>query len=411
MSTTKYIGLFGFGTVGQGFYEILAASAYKHLKIKKIGIKDEKKKRELASSHFTVNASELLNDPEIDIIVETIDDASAAFELVKQALENGKEVVSANKKMIAEHFSELQQIQQETGKRLLFEAAIAGSIPIVQTINSYQCNLNVKRLIAILNGSSNYILTQIFNQSWSYEKAVKEAQLKGFAETDPSLDVGGFDARYKLSLLNSFAFNRFVDVAEIPLLGIERIEAIDFEFSVLKNRVIKPLALSEKDDSGAIRSWVAPALLSSNHVLANLENELNGVVVETEFGEEQLLSGKGAGKFPTGAAVFNDLLLLLKGYNYTNQHTVANETVADKTVQLLIRTKKQSRALPNYVEVLNCESWREQEFITARLPYQKLQVFFNYASTAELFPLIDYSEADTIQVEANAAACSFAELA
>ena len=243
MSQKIHIGQFGFGTVGQGFYKILNQSNQQQFSVKKIAIKNVEKERLLDVALFTTEKNDILKDPSISLVLELIDDSEAAFEIVSQALRNGKDVISANKKMIAEHFSELQQLQKETGQRLLYEAAVAGSIPVLQTINNFHSTSGIQSITAILNGSSNFILSQIVAQKWTYQKALSVAQQNGFAESDPSLDVGGYDARYKLSLLNNFAFGQHIKPDEIPLTGIDNLQPIDFDFAESKRGIIKPIGI------------------------------------------------------------------------------------------------------------------------------------------------------------------------
>lgn len=229
----------------------------------------------------------------------------------------GQDVVSANKNLIGENFEKIQRILEKTDARLLYEAAVADSIPILQTINGYNSNLSVSKVAGILNGSSNYILTQIEQKGWTYEQALTKAQEPGFAESDPSLDVGGFDARYKLLILTYHAFGQFIPPKEIAIKGIDELTKEDFEQVSKNGSVIKPLAVCELLPNGKISAWVAPIPLDSSSPLARLDNELNGIAVDTFFAGQQLFSGKGAGSLPTGsAAVYNDVLLLRKGFNY-----------------------------------------------------------------------------------------------
>ncbi|MFT6883532.1 MAG: homoserine dehydrogenase, partial [Marinoscillum sp.] len=181
------IGLFGFGCVGQGLYETLNNSKNFSGEIKKICIKNPDKARRLDPKLFTTQAASLLNDPEIDVIVELIDDADAALEIVTKALKNGKSVVTANKKMVAEHLSELVNLQASTGQALLYEGAVCGSIPIIRTLEEYFGHEPLNEVKGIFNGSTNYILTKVFEENLSYEAALLQAQALGFAEADPTL--------------------------------------------------------------------------------------------------------------------------------------------------------------------------------------------------------------------------------
>ena len=195
------IGLFGFGVVGEGIYKVLLQTPSLSAAIKKVCIKHADKKRDADASLFTTRYEEILNDPEIDLVVELIDDAKEAYKIVSTALKNKKSVVSANKKMIAEHLPELISLQNENGVSFLYEAAVCGSIPIIRNLEEYYDNDLLQSICGIVNGSTNYILTKIIEEGLSYQEALQKAQQLGFAESDPSLDVEGLDATNKLTIL------------------------------------------------------------------------------------------------------------------------------------------------------------------------------------------------------------------
>lgn len=214
MSKKLTIGMFGFGVVGQGLYDIIKTKKL-NLEIKKFVIKNASKTRSLPAELFSTDANDILNDPEINTVVELIDDADAAFEITKKALSSGKNVVSANKKMIATHLQELTALQQQHGTSLLYEGAVCGSIPIIRNLEEYYDNELLHSVSGIFNGSSNYILSKIFNENQSYDAALKKAQELGFAETDPILDVGGYDPKFKLTIVASHAYGLFVNPDQI----------------------------------------------------------------------------------------------------------------------------------------------------------------------------------------------------
>ena len=189
------LGLFGFGCVGQGLYHVLHETHGVKAEIKKICVKNRNKTRPIPDHFFIYDRNEILNDPDIDIIVELIDDSRAAYEIVKTALEHGKAVVTANKKMLAEHLEEIYLLQQKYGKPVLYEGAVCGSIPILRNLEEYYDNDLISSIEGIFNGSTNYILTKVFDEKKSYEDALKQAQDLGFAESDPSLDVKGYDPK------------------------------------------------------------------------------------------------------------------------------------------------------------------------------------------------------------------------
>src|SRR5690606_30474660 len=229
MSKKLIIGIFGFGVVGQGLYDIIKTKNL-NLEIKKFVIKNANKQRSLPADLFTTDAEVILNDPEINTVVELIDDADAAFQITKRALESGKNVVSANKKMIATHLEELADIQQNHGTSLLYEGAVCGSIPIIRNLEEYYDNELLHSVSGIFNGSSNYILSKVFNENQNYDEALKKAQELGFAETDPTLDVGGYDPKYKLAIVASHAYGIYVNPDSILNLGIDKLGAQDIRF-------------------------------------------------------------------------------------------------------------------------------------------------------------------------------------
>jgi homoserine dehydrogenase len=309
------IGLFGFGCVGQGLYETINNSNNFSGEIKKICIKNPDKHRSLAKELFTTDASSVINDPAIDIVVELIDDADAAKEIVVQALKAGKSVVTANKKMVAEHLEELVVLQEATGKAVLYEGAVCGSIPVIRTLEEYFGHEPLKELKGIVNGSTNYILTQVFDKGIGYSEALSKAQALGFAESDPSLDVKGYDAKYKLSILLTHAFGEFVKPSQLINFGIDRITKADLAFAKRHQLEIKLLANAKKFGD-QIFAFVIPQFVSKHHSLANIRDEFNAVSLIGEFCDEQRFVGKGAGSLPTGAAVLSDISALSYDYRY-----------------------------------------------------------------------------------------------
>lgn len=309
------IGLFGFGCVGQGLYETLNTSKNFAGEISRICVKNKNKDRALPASLFTYDKEEILNDPTIDIIVELIDDANAALDIVTTALKNGKSVVTANKKMVAEHLEYLVQLQKETGRAVLYEGAVCGSIPIIRTLEEYFGHEPLKEVRGIFNGSTNYILTKIFEERLDYTKALNQAQEQGFAETDPTLDVQGFDPKYKLSILLTHAFGIHVAPGEIVNLGINRLKSADLEFARDRGLKIKLLAHAERIDN-KVYAYVLPQFVNSSNNLTSVQNEFNAVTLNGEFCDDQLFIGKGAGSLPTGAAVLSDISALSYDYQY-----------------------------------------------------------------------------------------------
>ena len=315
MSKKLKIGIFGFGVVGQGLHDIIKGQDL-NLEIIKIAIKNPTKKRSLDAKLFTTDHDEILNNPEINTIVELIDDADAAFTIAKRALSSGKHVVSANKKMIANHLEELVELQAKHGTSLLYEGAVCGSIPIIRNLEEYYDNELLHGISGIFNGSSNYILSKIFNEGLPYEVALQQAQDLGFAETDPILDVGGYDAKFKLAIATAHAYGLFIDPTHILNVGIQNLSENDIRYAKEKNFKIKLVPTARKISTKQVVTYVLPKFVKSDDFLFNVENEYNGVTVQAAFADKQFFFGKGAGGHPTGAAVLSDIAALRYGYRY-----------------------------------------------------------------------------------------------
>ncbi|HBB91433.1 MAG: homoserine dehydrogenase [Bacteroidetes bacterium GWF2_49_14] len=310
------IGLFGFGVVGQGLYKVLQEVQTADATIKSICVKHHEKQRLLKPDQFTFNPQDLLNDPEINLIVELIDDPDAAYEIVKTALLNGKSVVSGNKNMLAHHLSELIGIQREKEVALLYDASACGSIPVIRNLEEYYDNDLLQSITGILNGSSNFILTRIFQQNWDYDKALRHAQELGFAESNPVFDVDGFDSMYKLVILGLHGFGSLVDPAEVFHYGISTISEFDIRYAREKGKKIKLVAQVNKVNGRRFSMFVLPKLVNSDEYIFNVEDEYNGVIIEGQFYDKQFMFGKGAGAFPTGSAVLSDITARKHQYRY-----------------------------------------------------------------------------------------------
>ena len=330
MSKKLTIGMFGFGVVGQGLYDIIKTKNL-NLEIKKFVIKNADKKRSLPAELFTTDPNAILDDPEINTVVELIDDADAAFNFTKKALTSGKNVVSANKKMIATHLKELTEIQNEFGTSLLYEGAVCGSIPIIRNLEEYYDNELLHSISGIFNGSSNYILSKIFNENQSYDAALQKAQELGFAETNPILDVGGFDPKYKLTIVASHAYGLFVDPETILNLGIDKLDNNDIKYAKEKNFKIKLIPFAKEISNNEVVLYVLPRFITKDNILYNVENENNGVLVKAAFADEQFFYGKGAGGHPTGSAVLSDITALRYDYKYEYKKHLDAEQLAYST--------------------------------------------------------------------------------
>mgnify|MGYP005987191211 CR=1 FL=1 len=316
MKTTK-IGLFGFGVVGEGIYKVLAQKPQLNLEIKQIAIKQVEKERKAPAFLFTTDGDKIINDPEIEMIIELISDSEAAYDIVKKAITNGKSVVSANKQMISDHHLELIELSKKHNVSFLYEAAVCGSIPIIRNLEEYFDNDLLKSVNGIVNGSTNYILSKMLNEKNTYSKALKDAQEKGFAESNPTLDVEGIDSVHKLGIIALHAFGKKIDTNKIIRKGITSLKPFDFNYAQEKDCVIKLVSNCTSDEEGEINNIaVLPKFINKNESLGQTNNEYNGVIIESTLADKQFFYGKGAGRFPTSSAVLSDISAYKFGYKY-----------------------------------------------------------------------------------------------
>ena len=351
---TLNIGLFGFGCVGQGLYDVLNHSQGLKASIGKICVKDKTKPRTIDTRNFTFNKHEVLGSSKHNLIVELTSDADAALEIITDSLAKGRSVVTAGKKVLAENFELLYRLQQQTGSSLLYEAACAGSIPIIRTLEEYYDNELLSSVRGILNGSSNYILSKMELGGLSYHDALKQAQLAGFAEADPALDVDGTDAKYKLCLLAAHAFGIIVMPKYIFNSGINNITPFDINYAAQNNCRIKLIAGIAKDNGG-YRAYVLPKFISRDSPLSNINYEFNGIEVEGVYSDKQFFVGKGAGSHPTGSAVLSDISAITYDYKY-GYKKLAKRNLSPRT-----RGSQSTNGEKNY--------HNEESFQTATLGY------------------------------------------
>jgi homoserine dehydrogenase len=284
--------------------------------IKKVCIKNPGKRREAPEDLFTTDRNAILNDPSINVVVEVINESGPAFEIVSTALKNGKSVVSASKKMIAEHLPELLELQQRTGESFLYESAACASIPVIRNLEEYYDNDLLHSIKAIVNGSTNFILTKMFEEKLGFREALHLAQQLGFAESDPSLDVEGYDAVNKWSFLLTHAYGIVEKTGNLVFSGIQFVQGRDADVAREKHFDIKLVAQAKKLDNGKVAAFVLPQFIKQDDHLAFVKNEYNGVVIESGFADKQFFYGKGAGSFPTASAVLSDLSALRYQYRY-----------------------------------------------------------------------------------------------
>ena len=327
------IGILGLGTVGTGVAKILLTQkallktrSSLTFKLKSIVDINWNVSRDLnlEGVQCLTDADQVLNDPEIDIVVETIGGYEPAFSFICRALRNRKHVVTANKALIATRGRELFKIAKENGVDLLFEASVGGGIPIIKGLREGLIANKIENMYGILNGTSNYILTRMHLDDLEFDEALKEAQAKGFAEADPTLDVGGGDAAHKLTILASLATSGMVDFNSLYVEGITSITKLDINFAKSFGYTIKLLAIFRSLANG-LDLRVHPTLIPNSHLLAAVKNELNAVFVKGDFVGNTMFYGPGAGERPTGSAIVSDIvdlsrdLLLKEGVQYCNR--------------------------------------------------------------------------------------------
>ncbi len=380
------IGLFGFGVVGKGLYDVLNQSNLLDAYISRIVVKDPEKERTLPQERFSYDKKSILDDPEINVVVELINDSAAALNIVKAALSRGKHVVSANKKLIAENLDELILLAKRNNVSFLYEASVAGSIPILRNLEEYYNNDTLTSVQGIVNGTTNYILTQA-NKGIAYKEALQQAQQLGFAEIDPTLDVDGFDSKYKLVLLIKHAFGIVTETEQIFNYGIRHIKPSDVEYASEKNYRIKLFARAEKVGEKIV-GFVAPHFIRSDHFAYQVDNEFNAVVVEASFSDKQLFIGKGAGGFPTASAVLSDISALQFDYQYEYRKSFEAEPTAfsdDFFLKIYLGSKyiEAIQEIPFYKidEVFQSKDYNYQ---TGWVKFSELKQF-NFNQLEELF--------------------------
>jgi len=370
------IGLFGFGVVGEGIYQVLQQTPSLHASVKKICIKHAEKKRNADAGLFTTDYNEILDDPEINLAVELIDDADEAYKIVTAAFKKKKPVVSANKKLIATHLAELILLHQQHDVSFLYEAAVCGSIPVIRNLEEYYDNGLLQSICGIVNGSTNYILTKIA-EGLNYKEALLEAQQLGFAESNPALDVEGTDAANKLTILLVHAYGIITKPQELVHIGITRLQKADADFAKEKNYVIKLTAQSQKIFGNKVAAFVLPQFVKNDSQLFNVKNEYNGVIIESKLADKQFLYGKGAGRFPTSSAVVSDISALTYNYRYEYKKISRQEqAVLTNNYFLKVYVSFNDQAEVNrcdFEQVFESHSAEERQYITGLIHVDKLR--------------------------------------
>lgn len=314
------VGLMGFGTVGTGVVRIVSAHQEDlqkqtglGIEIHKILVQDKEKNRSLPSMDklITVKVEDLIHDPEIDVIVEVIGGIHPAKEYILGALENGKHVVTANKDLMALHGGEILRKAEEKGCDVFYEASVAGGIPILRALVEGFSSDRITKMMGIVNGTTNYILTKMSQEEADYAEVLKEAQALGYAETDPTSDVEGYDAARKMAILSTLGFRVPMNLEDVAVKGISKVSKEDIAYGKKLGYEVKLLGIAKRDDD-EIEVSVQPTMVHKSHPLASVNGVFNAVYVYGEAVGETMFYGPGAGELPTATAVVSDLVTVVK---------------------------------------------------------------------------------------------------
>lgn len=310
------IAIMGYGVVGSGVGEIISTSQESLKKrcgedIEIASILDLRDFPDSRFKCFTKDFNDILNNDEIGLVVEVMGGTKPAYEFTKQLLLHGKHVVTSNKELVAKHGTELLKIAKDNNLNYLFEASVGGGIPIIRPLYSSLVSNELTDIIGILNGTTNYILTQMIKEGKSFETALAGAQENGYAEKDPTADVEGFDTCRKIAILTSLAFGKFVNSEDIQTEGITNITLEDVEYASEFGGVIKLVGMSERAENGAY-ARVCPVILKKDHPLAGIDDVFNGILVKGDALGDVMFYGRGAGSLPTASAVVSDVVDIIK---------------------------------------------------------------------------------------------------
>jgi len=338
------VAILGLGTVGFGVYDIINKSEFlKDVKVKAVLDKDLTKQKDVEpDTVVTDNYDDILNDDEIAVIVETMGAKGFSYQCIKRALENKKSVVTANKEVIAEYIDELTELKNKNNVSLYYEASVGGGIPIINPLFQASKVNDISSINGILNGTTNFILTKMSVENYTFADALKLAQEKGFAEADPTADLEGLDMVRKITILSSIAYNGFIDLNKVYHYGIGSVSKQDIDFLKKYNYTLKFVASSIKQGNSVSLS-VEPTVLPSSNVISMTNNEFNIVSVDCNYNGELMFYGKGAGRYPTANAIVNDLIMIketsAKGnYSFNNKYQYEVKTI-DEMNKYYIRLK------------------------------------------------------------------------
>tara|TARA_B100000676_G_scaffold284482_1_gene312213 strand:+ start:3015 stop:4304 length:1290 start_codon:yes stop_codon:yes gene_type:complete len=340
---TLGLGIAGLGTVGAGVVDVvkrhrdlLSCRCGRAIEITAVSARDRNRDRgvDLSGFRWADDASDLASDPEVDVVVELIGgEEGIALDLVETALKNGKHVVTANKALLAVHGTKLAELADSTGVHVGYEAAVAGGIPIIKALREGLAGNRISRVYGILNGTSNYIMTAMREDGWAFADVLAEAQRLGYAEADPTLDIGGGDAAHKLAIMASIAFRRPVDFDSVHVEGIQAITPMDIEFAQEFGYRIKLLGIAQETEHG-IEQRVHPCMVPLSGPIAHVDGVFNAAVVEGDFVDATTYVGRGAGAGPTASAVMADVVDIARGTRLPMFNVSASELVASPAVSI-----------------------------------------------------------------------------
>ncbi|KXT78861.1 Homoserine dehydrogenase [Streptococcus sp. DD13] len=384
------IGLMGFGTVASGLPFLLQENGEKisqlaqnEIEISKVLVRDEDEAERLLSAghafHFVTNVQEILEDPEIQIVVELMGRIEPARTYIENALKTGKHVVTANKDLLAVHGASLCALAEEKGLGLYYEAAVAGGIPVLRTLSQSLASDKVTRILGVLNGTSNFMLTKMVDEGWDYDVALETAQKLGYAESDPTNDVEGIDAAYKVVILSQFGFGQTLDFEQVHHAGISTITPLDVKVANDLGYVIKLVGDIQETPSG-ITAEVSPAFVPISHPLASVNGVMNAVFVESIGIGQSMYYGPGAGKEPTATSVMADIVKLVRNLTdgvaiqpfveYKRETVLSDESDIISEYYISLETADESGKMLRLAEIFNTESVSFKQIIQESLDEQ-----------------------------------------
>ncbi|MDD3382620.1 MAG: homoserine dehydrogenase [Bacilli bacterium] len=334
------VAILGLGTIGIGIYELIDKSEYlKDIKVKKVLDKDKSKESILKPGQLTDNFEEIVNDDEIKIIFEVMGAKEFSYMCIKRSLENKKHVITANKEVIALYLDELTKIAKTNKVSLMYEASVGGGIFLITPLLECVKINEVKNIVGILNGTTNYILTKMSRENLDFSEALKLAQQKGFAEANPTADLEGLDIVRKITILSMIAYKGILDVEKVYHFGISNIEYCDIIFLKELGYDIKLIG-SSFNNNNSIDIAVEPVAVDNYNILSGVNEEFNGIFIEASVNDKLMYYGKGAGRYPTANALINDMIMIMenKGNNYfTNVNKLTIKEDLDKRSEYYIR--------------------------------------------------------------------------